>query len=91
MQTKNDDKKFQLKLALSKVVKNLHLKTKKSLFLFSSENDISMSVLSMIERAQKDPQLSTIFKLAEAFDIEPSKFIKLVSQELPQDFHFIDK
>ena len=80
MQTKNDDQKFQLKLALSKVVKKLHLKTKKSLFLFSSENDFSMSVLSMIERAQKDPQLSTIFKLAEAFDIEPSKFIKLISK-----------
>ena len=59
--------------------------------MFSSENDISMSVLSMIERAQKDPQLSTIFKLAEAFDIEPSKFIKLINQELPKDFHLIDK
>ena len=91
MQTKNDDKKFQLKLALSTVVKKLRFKSKKSLFIFASENDISMSVLSMIERAQKDPQLSTIFKLAEAFDIEPSKFIKLISQELPKDFGFIEK
>lgn len=45
----------------------------------------------MIERGLKDPQLSTIFKLAEAFNIEPCEFVKLIQKELPEDFSFTDK
>lgn len=39
----------------------------------------------------KDPQLTTIFKLAEALEIKPHEFIKLIEEKLPSDFSMIDK
>lgn len=55
------------------------------------ENDISVSILSTIERGMKDPQLTTVFKLAEALDMKPHEFIKLIEDSLPNDFSLIDK
>lgn len=78
-----------IKQALSKVVKKL--RGEKSKFIFGSENDISTSILSNIENCKKDPQLTTIFRLAEAFNINPENFIKMINDELPKDFYFIEK
>lgn len=75
--------------ALSKVVKKL--RGNKSNFIFGSENDISTSILSNIENSKKDPQLTTIFRLAEAFNISVQDFVKMINQELPEDFYFIEK
>ena len=36
-----------------------------SQFMFSSENDISVSIVNTIERGIKDPQITTVFKLAD--------------------------
>lgn len=87
MQT-NDNKQKILK-ALAIITKEL--RKDKSQFLLSSENDISVSILSTIERGLKDPQLTTIFKLAEALEIKPHEFIKLIEDKLPKDFSMIDK
>ena len=87
MQT-NDNKQKILK-ALAIITKEL--RKDKSQFLLSSENDISVSILSTIKRGLKDPQLTTIFKLAEALEIKPHEFIKLIEDKLPKDFSMIDK
>ena len=63
----------------------------RSQFILASENDISVSIISTIERAMKDPQLTTVFKLAEALNIKPSEFIKLIENDLPKNFSMIDK
>lgn len=78
-----------IKQALSKVVKKL--RGEKSNFIFGSENDISTSILSSIENGKKDPQLTTIFRLAEAFNISAGDFVKMINAELPKDFYFIEK
>ena len=62
-----------------------------SQFMFSSENDISVSIVNTIERGIKDTQITTVFKLAEAFNMKPSDFIKLVENELPEGFNLIDR
>ncbi len=67
------------------------LRGTKSQFMFSSENDISVSIINTIERGIKDPQLTTIFKIAEALEIKPSEFVKLIEKKLPKDFQLIDK
>lgn len=84
----NEQKKI-IKSALSKVVSNL--RGQKSKFMFGAENDISTSILSTIENEKKDPQLTTIFRLAEAFGVEASEFVRLIEKELPKDFSFTDK
>ena len=62
-----------------------------SQFMFSSENDISVSIVNTIERGIKDSQITTVFKLAEVFNMKPSDFIKLVENELPEGFNLIDR
>lgn len=67
------------------------LRGEKSQFILASENDISVSIISTIERALKDPQLTTVFKLAEALNIKASELIKLIENDLPKDFTLIEQ
>lgn len=83
------DRKKLILLALAKTLKKF--RNNKSLFTFSSENDISISIVSTIERGLKDPQLTTLFKIAEALNISLSEFIKEIEKNLPKDFSLIEK
>lgn len=70
------------------------LKKKRGLqsqFMFASENDISVSIINTIERGIKDPQLTTVFRIAEALNMKASHFVKMIEDELPDDFYLIDK
>lgn len=89
MQEQISDKKQYILNALALTLKEL--RKNKSQFIFSSENDISISIVSLIERGLKDPQLTTIFRIAEACNISPSAFISKISEKLPQNFSLIDK
>lgn len=83
------DKKKIILNALAKTLKTL--RKKQSQFMLASENDISTSIISLIERGLKDPQLTTLFKLAEAFNMNLSDFIKQIESELPENFSLIDQ
>lgn len=83
------DNKQILCNALAKVMKKL--RGSKSLSLFASEYDISTSIICNAERGLKDPQLTTLYKLSEAYNIQFDKFIKLIMEELPEGFTLIDK
>lgn len=67
------------------------LRGDKSQFILASEYEISTSIINTIERGLKDPQLTTVFKLAEALNIEPYEFIKRIQDGLPKDFSLTDK
>lgn len=84
-----EEKKKIICLALANVVKNL--RGRKSQFMFASENDFSTSIISTVERGLKDPQLTTIFKMAEAFNLKGSEFLELIEKELPNNFTLIEK
>ncbi len=83
------DKKKIILIALAKTLKTL--RGDKSQFIFSGENDISISIISTIERGLKDPQLTTLYKIAEALNIKLSDFIKEFEKNLPKDFSMIEK
>ena len=70
----SEDKKELIKEALAQTMKQA--RGEQSLFKFCSENDIPLSVVSEGERALKDPQLTTIFKLAEAYGLTPAEFVE---------------
>ena len=82
-------KKKLIKEALAKTMREN--RGRQSLFKFSSENDLPLSVVSEAERAQKDPQLTTIFKLAEAYSLPVDVFVRNIAAKLPPDFSMIDK
>lgn len=79
-----DNKKKIIFMAIGKAIKRL--RGNKSQYMLGAEYDIPSSVLSDLERGVKDPQLTTIFKIANAFNIKVSDFIKEVEIELPKDF-----
>ncbi len=83
------EKKEIILNALAEVVRDL--RGNRSQFMFASENDISISIVSMVERGLKDPQLTTLVKLAEAFDMNLSDFSKLIEEKLPDNFSLIEK
>ena len=83
-----DKKKFVLKV-LAKHSKRL--RGEKSQFMLGSENDISCSILSTIERGLKDPQFTTLIKLAEAYNIKTWEFVKLIEEDFPEGFSLIDQ
>ena len=86
----NKDNKKQLILnAQAEICKKL--RGDKSQFLHSSENGISSSIISTIERGLKDPQLTTLFKLAESYNIKASELLRMIENKLPKDFHMIEK
>lgn len=87
---KTIDVKKQLILdALAQTMKEL--RGNRSQFIIGAENDISTSIISIAERGKKDPQLTTIFKIAEAFDLSVVDFLAKVCEKLPVNFEMIDK
>ena len=79
-----DVKKKIIFNAIAKTVKRL--RGSKSQFMLGAEYDIPSSVLSDLERAAKDPQLTTLFKLSEAFGLSISEFMTELEKELPENF-----
>lgn len=79
-----DAKKKIICSAIAMTVKRL--RGEKSQFMLGAEYDIPSSVLSDLERGVKDPQLTTIFKLAGAFNLSISEFMKELEKELPEKF-----
>ncbi len=84
----DEKKKLIMKILGENVIR---LRGEKSQFILASENDISSSIISTIERGLKDPQLTTFFKIAEALNIKPSELLQKIEQKLPKDFSLIDK
>lgn len=83
------DKKQLILNSLAKIVHE-H-RGNKSQFMLASENDISVSIISTIERGLKDPQFTTLFKIAEALDLRPYQLVRFVEDDLPEDFTLIDR
>ena len=84
----DENKKIILNI-LAKHTKEL--RGDKSQFILACDGDISVSIISTVERGMKDPQLTTVFRLAEALNIKPSEFIKLIEDDLPKDFSLVDR
>ena len=79
-----DVKKKIIYTAVGNTVKRL--RGKKSQFMLGAEYDIPSSVLSNLERGMKDPQLTTLVKLASAFSLTISDFCAEIEKELPKNF-----
>ena len=84
-----DNKKKIILSALAKTIKRL--RGSKSQKLLGDEFDIPSSVISDIEREVKDPQLTTVFKLASAFNLSVSEFMLELEKDLPKGFSVIDE
>lgn len=80
-------KKLQFQKTLADIIKNKR-KNKQELSINKSSNEVglSKSVWSVIEQGKRDPQLSTIWRVAEALEIPLSKIIEEMEEQLGSDF-----
>ena len=78
----------QLQLATASVVKK---NRKKSITKSSDEIGIGKSIWADLENGVKDPQFSTLWRIAEGLDIKPHLLVKMIEEELGDDFSFIEE
>ena len=69
-------------VATGKVLRQLRKDAGLSQEALSFKALIQRNFVSEIELGQKQPSLFTVFKLADALDIQPNQFVQLVSDEL---------
>ena len=80
-------KKQKLQNAIAKVVKEHRTK---SITRSADEIGMGKSMWADLENGIKDPQLSTVWRIAEGLDIKPHVLIKLIENQLGEDFSFIE-
>jgi len=91
MQHKNDNIKFLIK-EFGKCVRSERLKkTDTSLTLFAYEYELDSGNLSRLENGLIDSKLSMLWRIAEALDMKLSDLIKIVENELGDEFYIIEK
>ena len=78
----------QLQLATASVVKK---NRKKSITKSADEIGIGKSICADLENGIKDPQFSTLWRIAEGLDIKPHILVKMIEEELGDDFSFIEE
>ncbi len=83
--------KNELKKVLSEIVYEYRNKQNKSITTISNEIGLPKSIWSDLEKGIKDPQLTTIWKIAEALNIPLSQLIKDIENRISKDFSFIEK
>ena len=76
--------------SIGELVKDIRLEKHKSLTLLSNEAGLSKSIWADLEKGDKDPQITTLWRIAEALDVPLSEVIKTVENSLPKDWSFID-
>ncbi len=86
-----DDKTLQLRKKLGDLIKKIREKqTGNSINRFANEYGLNDSNLGKIEKAQIDCKFVTFWKIAEAYGLKPSEVVKMLEEELGEDFTLID-
>ncbi len=62
-----------------------------SISQISNEIGLSKSIWSELEKGNKDIQLSTFWRIAEALNVKPSLLIQKIEDELGENFSFLEE
>lgn len=90
MQAENKEKRLEILRAVGKTVKELRLKTGKSISLISNELNVSKSIWSDVEMGKSDLQFTTFWRISEALNLEPEKLLALIRQNIEKEINFIE-
>lgn len=77
----------KLQLAIAKVVKS---NRKKSITKSADEIGMGKSLWADLENGIKDPQFSTLWRIAEGLEIKPHVLVMMIENELGDDFSFLE-
>lgn len=88
---KNSDvKKEALLRVIGEIIKEKRQAQNKGILLFSYEYDVSNSSIALLEKGKRDVQITTLWKIANAFGMTFSEFVKEVESRLEPDFKLFD-
>ena len=90
MQLETKLKRKKLLAAVAKTIKELRLRSGKSISLISNELNVSKSIWSDVEMGKSDMQFSTFWRIAEALEIPPEVLIKDIRSNMAENFSFIE-
>lgn len=62
----------------------------KSITKSSDEIGMGKSIWADLENGIKDPQISTLWRIAEGLNIKPHELVKMIEDELGEDFSFLE-
>lgn len=79
--------KKELQKAVAKVVREHRTKS-----ITKSADEIAMgkSMWADLENGIKDPQFSTLWRIAEGLDIKPHILVKMIEDEVGEEFSFLE-
>ena len=80
------DKKLKFQNALAKIIKKHRQNLQLSMTKTSDEIGLTKSIWSNVEAGNRDPQLTTIWRMAEALNVPLSKIILELENELGEDY-----
>lgn len=80
------DKRLKFQKALAKIIKKHRQNLQLSMTKTSDEIGLTKSIWSNVEAGNRDPQLTTIWRMAEALNIPLSKIIIELEKELGEDY-----
>lgn len=79
-----------LQNTLASIIRELRQSQNKSISVISAETGMTKSMWADMEKGIKDPQFSTLVRIAEGLDISLDELIKNLNQKLPDDFSLIE-
>ena len=80
------DKKLKFQNALAKIIKKYRENSHLSMTKTSDEIGLTKSIWSNVEAGRRDPQLTTIWRMAEALNVPLSQIIAELETTLGKDF-----
>lgn len=89
-QEKYKKSKLLLQKALAEIINAHRKKQNKSISKISAEIMMTKSLWLDLEKGIKDPQLSTLWRIAEALDIPLETLITEIKNKLGKNFSLID-
>ena len=75
---------------IGKIIHQKRINLSKGINKFSFEYDIGNGLLSRLEKGNTDTQITTLWKLANAFNIKFSDLAIEIEKELPNNFNFYE-
>ena len=81
------EQKIKFQKTIAKVVKSLR---KKSITKSADEIAMGKSMWADLENGKKDPQFSTLWRIAEGLDIKPHILVKMIEDDLGEKFSFLE-
>lgn len=90
MQYENE-KTLQIIKKFGEIIKRRRMELKKSQTMLSYEYDLDSGNLSRIETGQITPKLTMMWRISEALEIKLSELIKILENELGENFYTGEK